>query len=171
MRKAFFVLSRYQLLRIVFIHPNFPGQYRTLLPLLARQAQHQVIGLSSECLQEAIPIGIQAFRYSISRGNSASIHPWALETEASIIRGESCARAAQAMKQQGLIPDLICAHPGWGESLFLRDIWPQAPIIHYQEFYYQPKDSDLDFDVTIQGEMVEAKLFARNGPKGTYSHF
>ncbi len=70
-----------------------------------------------------------------------------------MIRAEACARAAAQLKAEGYTPDLIYAHPGWGESIFLKDIWPQVPLLTYQEFSYHPSDSDLDYDPEFTNEL------------------
>ena len=55
-------------------------------------------------------------------------------------------RAALTMRADGYCPQLIIAHPGWGEALFLRDVWPAARIITYGEYYYQAEGGDIGFD-------------------------
>ncbi len=137
-------------MNILFVHQNFPGQYRHILAALASQGGHQLIGLGINALSESLPKGIQYLRYSLARGTSDKIHPLALETEAKVIRAEACGHAANELKSKGFTPDLICVHPGWGEPLFLRDIWPHAPILSYQEFYYQAYGYDYDFDPELQ---------------------
>ncbi len=138
-------------MNILFIHQNFPGQYRHIIKALSDFNSVQLLALGIEPLQERIPEIVQALRYSIPRSNTPGLHTWALETEANVIRGEACARAAHKLREKGYRPDLICAHPGWGESLFMREIWPDVPMLHYQEFYYQPQGFDLDFDPATQG--------------------
>ena len=133
-------------MRLLFVHQNFPGQYRHILQALAADGGHQIIGLGINPLSEALPKGVHYRRYQPKRSNTPEIHPLVLETETKCIRGEACATAAADLRQQGFQPDLICAHPGWGESLFLRDVWPETPLLSYQEFFYQAEGFDYGFD-------------------------
>ena len=151
-------------MRFLFVHQGFPGQYRHVVRALAAQGHH-IVALGIQELTEAIPDGVTYLRYGLSRGTGSDVHPWAAETETKVIRGEACARAAHQLKEQGFIPDLICAHPGWGEALFLRDIWPSAPLLSYQEFYYNARGFDFDFDPELQGPLewqACAKLRMKN---------
>ena len=50
------------------------------------------------------------------------------------------------LKQQGYRPDAILAHPGWGETLYARDVFPDARLIHFCEWYYGTPGSDVGFD-------------------------
>lgn len=129
--------------RILFIHQNFPGQFKHLAPELAR------IGHEVRTLTLARPAGLPGIShhgYKVSRGTSRGIHPWASEFETKILRGEACARAALELAAQGFRPDVICAHPGWGESLFLREVWPAAKQLHFVEFHYASSGLDVGFD-------------------------
>jgi len=132
-------------MNLLFVHQGFPGQYRHLLAALLQQGGHQLVGMG--CGDPvSLPKGLHYIRYNVQRGTTTTAHPWVQEYETKLIRAEACADAAQQLRQQGFRPDLICAHPGWGESLFLRDIWPDAPQLLYQEFWYQARNSDIDFD-------------------------
>ena len=132
-------------MRILFIHQNFPGQYTHIIQRLAQQGQHQVVALGINELDRGrgIPETLKHFRYRLDRGNTKGVHPLVMETETKVIRAEGCVRAAEQLKRKGFTPDLICAHPGWGEPLFLKAIWPDIPLLCYQEFFYNERDSTL----------------------------
>ena len=116
-------------MRILFVHQNFPAQYKHLAPALAAKSGNQVVALTLK-KQPSLP-GVQVFRYRLSRGTSPNIHPWVLDFETKVIRGEYCIRAASQLAESGFTPDVICVHPGWGESLFLKELWPHCKTLHY----------------------------------------
>ena len=131
-------------MRVLFVHQNFPAQYKHLAPALAAIPDNQVLALA---LNQRPPVpGVKVFRYRIPRGTTQGIHPWVAETETKVLRGEAAGRAALKLRQQGFIPDVICAHPGWGEALFLKDVFPEAKLLCFIEFYYSAKGTDVDFD-------------------------
>jgi glycosyltransferase involved in cell wall biosynthesis len=153
--------------RILFVHQNFPGQYVHTIQRLAQHGQHQLVALGINALdrRRGIPESLNHFRYRLDRGNTKGVHPLVMETETKIIRAEGCARAAEQLKAKGFTPDLICAHPGWGEPLFLKAVWPDAPLLCYQEFFYNEFGFDSNFDPEFQDErswQEQAKLTMKN---------
>ena len=133
-------------LTILFIHQNFPGQFKHLAPALVRQG-HTVVAMTMQKVQTSQWQGVQLVPYGVHRGSTPNIHPWVSDFETKTIRGEACFRAALQLKAQGFVPDAIVAHPGWGESLFLKEVWPQARLGIYCEFFYHPHGADVGFDL------------------------
>jgi len=132
-------------MNILFIHQNFPGQFKFLAPALVQQG-HQVTALTMQKTPPAQWQGVRLIPYSANRGTTPNVHPWISDFETKTIRGEACLRAALQLQADGFTPDVIVAHHGWGESLFLKEIWPRARLGIYCEFYYKPAGSDVGFD-------------------------
>ena len=141
-------------MNILFIHQNFPGQFKFLAPALVQQG-HNVQAMTMQKLAtdatSATAQGVTLIPYEPNMGSTANIHPWVVDFESKIIRAEGCFRAALKLKAQGFTPDVIIAHPGWGESLFLKEVWPDAKLGIYCEFFYQPQGADVDFDAEFRG--------------------
>ncbi|WP_135501034.1 glycosyltransferase family 4 protein [Roseovarius aestuariivivens] len=132
-------------MKILFIHQNFPGQYKHLAPLLARRGHH-CVALTLRVKKPAKWHGVQVLPYSLPARDGQKLHPWLIDLDTKVTRGEACYRAARELKAQGYTPDLILAHPGWGESLFLRDVWPDAKLAIYCELYHLSDHPHLNFD-------------------------
>ncbi len=131
--------------RLLFIHQNFPAQFRHLWPALS-EAGHDITVLTPREQDEDVQRLVRVVQYQNSRANTRGIHPWLLDWETKVGRGEACFHAAKALKAEGYVPDAIVAHPGWGESLFLKEVWPQARLGVYCEYFYRLHGADVGFD-------------------------
>lgn len=132
-------------MNILLIHQNFPGQFKFLAPALVQQG-HTVVAMTMQKTEAKEWQGVKLVPYTASRGTTQNVHPWVSDFETKTIRGEACFRAALNIKAQGFTPNVIIAHHGWGESLFLKEVWPDAKLAIYCEFYYHPQGADVGFD-------------------------
>ena len=148
-------------MKILFIHQNFPGQFKYLAPMLVQQG-HRVVAMTLQKTPADEWQGVKLVPYAASRGSARDIHPWLQDFESKVIRGEACFRAALKMKEAGYAPDVIIAHHGWGESLFIKEVWPQAKLGIYGEFFYHAHGADVGFDpefpVRDAGEVCRMRL-------------
>jgi glycosyltransferase involved in cell wall biosynthesis len=144
-------------MNILFVHQNFPGQYLYLAPALGADPENRVVAMGTRT-GVSLP-NVEILVYRIKRKPSREIHPWLSEQEVKVIRGEAVARAGMQLRSQGFFPDVICVHPGWGEGLFLRDVWPDSKIICFCEFYYQARGSDVGFDPEFSSGRQDEDLF------------
>jgi len=132
-------------MNILFIHQNFPGQFKFLAPALVGKG-HAVSALCITPEKSHTTAGIQIHKYKTDRGTTPNIHPWVIDFETKVIRGEACYKAAMKLKESGYRPDLIIAHIGWGETLFIKEVWPESRLVIYGEFYYHASGADVGFD-------------------------
>jgi glycosyltransferase involved in cell wall biosynthesis len=140
-------------MKILFIHQNFPAQFKNLAPELASRG-HNVSALFPRRDVPSSWRNIDIKLYDINRGNGDGTHPWLVDTESKVIRAEACFRKARDLVKEGYQPDIIIAHPGWGESLFLKLVWPKAKLGIYCEFYYHTSGVDVGFDKEFDSEDI-----------------
>ena len=131
----------------LFIHQNFPGQFRHLAPALASQG-HRVVALrvATPGAIEQTWRGVQVLPYKVAGRNTPGLHPWLLDMETKMLRAEACWRAMLLLKAQGFNPDVVIGHPGWGEPLFVKQVWPHCKLGLYAEFFYRADGADMGFD-------------------------
>jgi glycosyltransferase involved in cell wall biosynthesis len=142
-------------MRILFVHQNFPGQFVHLAPAMERRG-HKVLGLGDKANEKpAQPV--RTFYYkSPQAGRLNGIGATFADVSA---RGEMVAGAASQLRDRHLYtPDLIVGHNGWGELMFLRQVWPEAKILDYAEFCYRATGLDSDFDPEFQATSLTTRI-------------
>ncbi len=142
-------------MKILIIHQNFPGQYKHLAPALAEQG-HEVVALTCKVKEPSSWKGVRIVPYEIRGASTKGIMPWLSDFETKLLRAASCYRGAMQLRAQGFEPDVILAHHGWGESLFLKDVWPEARMGLYCELYHLTRKPFLNFDPEFPPRAPEA---------------
>jgi glycosyltransferase involved in cell wall biosynthesis len=134
-------------MNILFVHNNFPGQYRHLVRALARdpKVRMMAIGTTSACEME----GVKLLRYRLNGVDVSTSHPFSRRFDLECHRAEQVLYALSSLAASDFVPDVILAHPGWGETLPLRTIFPDARILLYCEFFYGMNGRDVGFDPEI----------------------
>ena len=138
-------------MNILFIHQNFPAQFKHLAPQLAKDRSHRVIALT---MRQDIPShweGVEVIPYEIENIAKPQAISWLSDIEVKSIRAEACFKASSKLAASGFNPDIIIAHPAWGETLFIKELWPNAKLAIYCEFFYQSTGLDVGFDPEFEG--------------------
>ena len=147
---------------ILFVHNHFPGQFSHLARHFMAEGRHRVFAISGEG-SPGMP-GVNHLRYRVSRTPPEGIHAFAARFEVEARRAEGALRAALAMREQGANPAVVYVHPGWGESLPLRDVFPAARIVVFCEFFYRASGADVGFDPEFPANDIgrQVRLRAKN---------
>ncbi|MEO8999813.1 MAG: glycosyltransferase family 4 protein [Rhodanobacter sp.] len=137
-------------MRLLLIHQNLPGQYRHLLVHYGQRPDCEVVGLGEmrrlrENFRKPFP-GVRLLGYETPPATKATTLPTLRTTEAAVQRGHMVLNVLLRLKKAGFYPDVVYAHPGWGETLFLKDVFPKARLLHFCEFYYNTAGQDFNFD-------------------------
>jgi hypothetical protein len=132
-------------MNLLFVHQNFPGQYKSLAAHYAVDPTNTVVALREARPDRPLNAKrIRLLEYAKPQGANPSTHHYLRDTEACVRRGQAVVRTLMPLRQEGFQPDVICVHPAWGEGLFLKDIFPDARVLSFWEFYYSGADSGFD---------------------------
>jgi len=143
--------------RFLFIHQNFPGQFVHIASALARQG-HDVTGLGIH--GRGLP-GVRFVRYAPKPPERMSEVELVRDFETKVLRGAACAEAMVKLRGEGFVPDTIVAHPGWGEALFCKDVWPAARLVVFGEFFYSADGADYNFDPEFASDSLVSRARLR----------
>jgi glycosyltransferase involved in cell wall biosynthesis len=132
-------------MRLLVIHQNFPGQFGHLVQAWSTRPGWDVRALGRDTAP-GLPGFERLTRYTLARQGHPAQHPYLKQIERATLHGQAAARALLALRASGFSPDVILAHPGWGETLYAKEVFPQARLVHFCEWYYRPTGGDLGFD-------------------------
>lgn len=151
-------------MRILLVHQNFPAQFKHLVPALAARPGTEVVVITDKDNSRPKPALGPNFRvlgYPFPLPDTGASPKLAENYAWRVQRGEAAAQLAEDLQGQGFTPDIVYGHPGWGETLFLRDVFPRARIILYAESFYQPEGSGVGFDPEFADRRLDGRLKAR----------
>ncbi|MGQ0565442.1 MAG: glycosyltransferase [Gemmobacter sp.] len=132
-------------MKILFVHQNYPGQFLHLAPALMARG-HDCLALTDASNKRTSPVRTLRYKFEAQAVDPAATRLGRNFTQMSD-RGVLVARAALRLRrEQGYVPDVVFGHSGWGETLFLKEVWPEARHLVYAEFYYSGRGRDVGFD-------------------------
>ena len=132
-------------MKLLFVHQNMPGQYREILMWLAAQGEHDLAFLTQR--QDVQIKGVRRISYRPHHQAGKDAYGLSKDWETAAGAGLGAALALRALeKDEGYRPDIIIGHTGWGELLFMKEIWPDVPVIGFFEYFYRTSGGLVGFD-------------------------
>ena len=150
-------------MKILFLHPNFPAQFRHLATVLGKNKQNTVVYGTNR--REGSIEGVNKVIYEKSRTARPETHHYVRPLENAVLEAQAVYRVTQKLKDQGFYPDVVYGHSGWGPTLYMKDVFPKATLLCYFEWYYNAYGSDASFDPSdpINAD-DEARIRTKNAP-------
>lgn len=145
-------------MNILFLHRSFPAQFRYIASELAKDKNNKVVFITNTPDFEAE--GIKKVIYKPQVTNKANCYLTGYEQ--AVNHGKAAAEEALKLKKQGFKPDIIYAHSGWGPSMFMKDVFPDVPLLCYFEWFNNADGADTGFDGIIIDENQRAGLRCSN---------
>ncbi|MBR1153692.1 glycosyltransferase [Bradyrhizobium sp. JYMT SZCCT0428] len=151
-------------MRALFIHQNFPGQFKHVAQSLLQGGDQVVAICDSKNTQKRI---VPTVQYQIDARLMGKPPPLAASFVEHVVRGRAAADVMLKLRHEGFIPDIVVGHVGWGECLAVRDVWPTTKLVLHAEFYYAADGANIGFDPEFQSALSFNERYAvrlKNAP-------
>ncbi len=155
-------------MNILFIHQNYPAQYKHILNWLATDPgqlaeNHRIVFLTQKRDLPKSP-GYHIVRYKPDHIPATDAYRYSADFEKCCANGAKVADMCRNLEGQGFKPHIIIGHSGWGEMLFLKEVWPDVPVLSYFEYFYGVKGGAVGFDPEFPiSDVMPFIMSARNG--------
>ena len=143
-------------MHVLFVHQNFPAQFGPFAFRLAA-AGHRCTFVTNRATPPEVR-GVRVLKYDPKGGATPGTHYCGRTFENAVWHTAAVHDLLAA--HPDVRPDLIVGHSGFGSTLFLRDPYPDTPIVNLFEYFYRPTNSDMDYRPDFPGP-PEARLRAR----------
>ena len=141
-------------MRLLLIHQNFPGQFRQLSPYLQERG-HELVGICSH--QRLVDADFRILRYPEPKPLQGVSLSQQLAHEA-FERAPAVAGLCAQLAAEGWRPDCIAAHTGWGETLAIREVWPDVPQVLWPELWVRPLHGGYGVDKMLPPPTLPQQL-------------
>lgn len=141
-------------MKVLFLHKNFPAQFRHLAARLAADPDNEVVFASTKTEGEIQ--GVRRVFFDARETDHRDPHPYVINLQNAVTTGIGAFEAAMALRGEGFRPDLVYAHAGWGPGLYMKDVWPDTRALTYFEWFYNADGPDRD-PTDAPGPMPEAE--------------
>lgn len=139
-------------MKVLLLHPNFPAQFRHVAAALGRDPAHRVVfATKNERPEWNIP-GVKKALYRPEGETPKDAYRLAAPFETALREGEGVWKLCRELRGQGFVPDLVYLHAGWGTGMYVRDAFPEARLMGYFEWFYDPLGADANFDPPPPGQ-------------------
>ncbi|MBV9636968.1 MAG: glycosyl transferase family 1, partial [Methylobacteriaceae bacterium] len=144
-------------MQILFVHQNFPGQFRHLWQALLHTPGVEIRAITD--YRNPNSSYSPMLRYVVGDETTKSVDILGDHFAVRARRGDAAARVMLHLRQSGYMPDIVVGHVGWGETLFVKDVWPKCCLIVHAEFYYSAEGADVGFDPEFSRDLDVAEIF------------
>ena len=129
-------------MHVLYVHQNYPAQFGHIAHHLAREKGWRCTFASE--LPPGTAGGVERVQYKVLGGARKENHYCSRTFENNVWHTDAVFRALRA--RPDLRPDLIVGHSGFGSTLFLRELYPDVPVVNLFEYYYLPHDAESDME-------------------------
>lgn len=150
-------------MKFLFIHNSFPAQFRHIIEFLVKD-NHEIVFLSQYKREDISLKGVRLIPVPRNAGAEKGKSQSHKVSQELFYTGEAYGKKMLDLAQKGFIPDVVYAHPGWGGSLYVPDIFPDAAYIIYGEWFYT-KGENYSF---FSKEKKSPAAFAANRHRNLY---
>lgn len=146
-------------MNILFLHRNFPGQFKFIVKELAKHPDNNVVFITNND-NEHID-GVNKIVYNLDYEQKGGCIEYLESYEEALLHAQAAGKAAEKLKQIGFKPDIIYGH-SWGPAMFMKSIFPNVPLLCYFEWFYNPQEVEFAYSNNKLDPLTKAKVRCKN---------